>query len=431
MFILRDYQKKIIKDTFQALHKYNAPCVVAPCGSGKSVVIATIIKMFTDKKANVLFLVHVKELQEQIRNTLTAAGVNLDYVNVAMVQTQVRRTADTTDYKLIVTDENHHSLANSYVKIYERYSKAKRIGFTATPIRLNGGGLGDVNDILIESVSVKWLIENKFLAPFKYLAPSVIDSEKLRISKGDYSNKSIDGSFKKSILGDVKKIYDKYLSGCKTIVYCHSIEHSEIVAETLGGVTLHSKIDKNQRDKIINDFRTGKNKVLCNVMVLGEGFDVPDCDAVILLRPTKSLSLFIQQSMRCMRYKPNKQAIIVDMVENYKEHGLPDTPRTWSLESKPKSNTSTVRSQMCINCLSVSETIKNPCQYCGYVREVKENKLNVIDEEFEYKDITKIKLEYVPELSEVKNIQDLKKIQKAKNYKPGWVYHQAKIRKFL
>ena len=140
MFILRDYQKKIIKDTFQALHKYNAPCVVAPCGSGKSVVIATIIKMFTDRKANVLFLVHVKELQEQIRNTLTAAGVNLEYVNVAMVQTQVRRTTDATDYKLIVTDENHHSLANSYVEIYERYSKAKRIGFTATPIRLNGGG---------------------------------------------------------------------------------------------------------------------------------------------------------------------------------------------------------------------------------------------------------------------------------------------------
>lgn len=431
MFILRDYQKKIIKDTFQALHTHTAPCVVAPCGAGKSVIIATIIKMFTDKKANVLFLVHVKELQEQIKNTLIAAGVNTDYVNVAMVQTQVRRTSDTTDYKLIVTDENHHSLANSYVKIYQRYSKAKRIGFTATPIRLNGGGLGDVNDILIESVSVQWLINNKFLAPFKYLAPSVIDTNKLRLSKGDYSNKSIDGSFKKSILGDVKKIYDKYLSGRKTIVYCHSIEHSEIVANTLGGVTLHSKIDKKQRDQIIEDFRSGKNKVLCNVMVLGEGFDVPDCDAVILLRPTKSLSLFIQQSMRCMRYKPNKEAIIIDMVENYKEHGLPDTPREWSLETKPKTSTTNVRSQMCINCLTVSETIKNPCQHCGYVKEVKENKLDVIDEDFEYRDIKKIKTEYIPELSQVRNIEDLKKIQKAKKYKPGWVYHQAKLRKFL
>lgn len=431
MFVLRDYQKKIIKDTFQALHTHKAPCVVAPCGAGKSVIIATIIKIFTDKKANVLFLVHVKELQEQIKNTLINAGVNVNYVNVAMVQTQVRKTSDRTDYKLIVTDENHHSLANSYVKIYERYSNAKRIGFTATPIRLNGGGLGDVNDILIESVDVQWLIENNFLAPFKYLAPSVIDVDKLKLSKGDYSNKSIDGSFKKSILGDVKKIYDKYLKGCKTIVYCHSIEHSEVVAKTLGGVTLHSKIDKYQRDQIINDFRTGKVNVLCNVMVLGEGFDVPDCDAVILLRPTKSLSLFIQQSMRCMRYKPNKQAIIVDMVENYKEHGLPDTPRTWSLETKPKSERPTVRSQMCINCLSVAETIKNPCQYCGYVKEVQEHTIDVIDEDIEYRDIKKIKLEYIPELSEVKNIQDLQKIQKAKNYKPGWVYHQAKIRGYL
>ncbi|AXI27281.1 helicase [Gemella sp. ND 6198] len=431
MFVLRDYQKKIIKDTFQALKTHKAPCVVAPCGAGKSVIIATIIKLFTDKKANVLFLVHVKELQEQIKNTLLAAGVNPNYVNVAMVQTQVRKTSDKTDYKLIVTDENHHSLANSYIKIYERYSNAKRIGFTATPIRLNGGGLGDVNDILIESVNVQWLINNNFLAPFKYLAPSVIDIDKLKVSKGEYSNKSIDSSFKNSILGDVKKIYDKYLKGRKTIVYCHSIEHSEVVANTLGGVTLHSKIDKYKRNRIIDDFRTGKVKVLCNVMVLGEGFDVPDCDAVILLRPTKSLSLFIQQSMRCMRYKPNKEAIIVDMVENYKEHGLPDTPRVWDLETKPKTKKPKVRSQMCVNCLNVAESIKNPCQYCGYVKEIQERKLEVIDEEFEYRDIKKIKLEYIPELSEVKNINDLKKIQKAKKYKNGWVYYQAKLKGYL
>src|SRR5699024_249331 len=125
------------------------------------------------------------------------------------------------------------------------------------------------------------------------------------------------------------------------IVYAHSIEFSKKVAQEFNeaGISAEhadSKTPAKEREKIMSDFKTGKIKVLCNVDLISEGFDVPDCTVVIMLRPTESLVLDIQQSMRCMRYKPNKKATIIDHVANYTRFGLPDTPRTWSLEGRPK-----------------------------------------------------------------------------------------------
>ena len=122
-------------------------------GSGKSVVIAEIARKTTLKGNQVLFLVHRKELIDQIKNTFEFHGVDMRYVLFGMVQTIVRKVDKIVKPKLIITDENHHSLAASYKKIYEYFSDVPRLGFTATPVRLNGSGLGDVNDLLIECVS--------------------------------------------------------------------------------------------------------------------------------------------------------------------------------------------------------------------------------------------------------------------------------------
>ena len=143
---LRPYQNDLIDRVRQSyLQGFKAPCIVLPCGGGKSVIVADIAKKTTLKGNRVLFIVHRKELCEQIENTFKWWGVDMSLCIVAMVQTVSRRLDKIKPPSLIITDENHHSLANSYKKIYEAFPNAKRVGVTATPIRLDGSGLADVN----------------------------------------------------------------------------------------------------------------------------------------------------------------------------------------------------------------------------------------------------------------------------------------------
>lgn len=140
---LYDYQNDLVDRARQAyVDGYKAPCIVSPCGSGKSVMVAEIAKRTTRKGNRVLFLVHRRELIDQIKDTFQKMGVDNQLVNFGMVQTVVRHLKTIKKPQLIITDENHHGLAASYRKIYEYYSDVPRLGFTATPIRLNGSGLG-------------------------------------------------------------------------------------------------------------------------------------------------------------------------------------------------------------------------------------------------------------------------------------------------
>ncbi|WP_373737887.1 DEAD/DEAH box helicase, partial [Jeotgalibaca porci] len=280
-FQLYDYQETLVNKARQAyLDGYNAPCIVAPCGSGKSVMIAEIIRTATANKNKVLFIVHRQELIEQIEKTLIANEVDMDYVKLGMVQTIARRYKKMQRPDLIVVDENHHVLAQSYRNIINHF-QTKVIGFTATPIRLNGSGLGDINDILIEEVDVDWLIEHKRLAPFDYYMPNLIDSKKLKKSStGDFDSKSIDAALGKMIFGDVIKQYRKLADNTQAIVYCHSIEFSKTVAKEFNDAGIPAKhVDantpKSERSEIIQEFRDKKTMVLCNVDLFGEGFDVP------------------------------------------------------------------------------------------------------------------------------------------------------------
>ena len=187
---------------------YKAPCVVAPCGAGKSVIIGTIAKMTAEKGNYVLFLVHRKELCDQIQGTFESLGIPKENYKIGMVQTIVRRLDKTAKPSLIITDESHHGLAASYRKIYDHFHDVLRLGFTATPIRLNGSGLGDINDILIEEVDAEWLIQNNFLSPYKYYAPKLINTDFLKLnSLQEFSNSSIEKAMEKTIYGDVVEHY--------------------------------------------------------------------------------------------------------------------------------------------------------------------------------------------------------------------------------
>lgn len=438
---LRLYQINLINNVRQAyLQGYKSPCIVSPCGSGKSVMVAEIAKKTAAKKNRVLFLIHRKELSEQIADTFKWWGVDMDYVEVGMVQTVVRRLEKTIKPNLIITDENHHSLASSYRKIYDYFPNARLVGFTATPIRLNGGGLGDVNDKLIIGPTVTELIEWGNLAPFKYYAPEIIDTSKLKIKRGEYVQSDIEDLFQnKAIWGDVVKHYKKLSDGKQAICYCSSIKQSKRMAEEFNQAGIVAKhIDgetpKAEREAAIEYFRQGKIMILCNVDLISEGFDVPDCNTAILLRPTQSLSLYIQQSMRPMRYKEGKTAIIIDHVGNVGRFGTPDIDREWSLEPKKGSN-STVKEEnpvkQCMECFYTVLRTATICPECGYEFGREEKEVEQVESELvEINSFSGFTTDYrKPE--DCKNMAELYQLAKNKNYKPGWAYHQGKLMGFI
>ena len=389
-----------------------------------------------------MFLVHRRELVEQIRQTFIQNDVDIDLVHFGMVQTVVNRIKrnDIETPSLIITDESHHALANSYRKIYDYFKDVPKIGFTATPVRLNGSGLGDVNDKIIEGPKVQWLIENKRLAPFKYYAPNDLDRSKLKMNSiREFSSASISNAMERKIYGNAVKHYEKLADGEQAIAYCHNIESSIRTAEEFNShgipaAHIDAKTPKAERDAIIDKFRRGEIKVLSNVEIIGEGFDVPDCSTVILLRPTKSLSLYIQMAMRGMRYRPNKTATIIDHVNNVEEHGLPNYPHEWSLTVKKNKSTkeNMVMVKTCKECLYTWEAKgnSNECPNCGHIEEVETKEMD-IDETAELKELnTAITLDF-REPEDCKNMKELYELAKNRGYKKGWVYHQGKARGFI
>lgn len=430
---LYDYQTDLILRVRAAWREgFRRPCIVLPCGGGKSVICADMAKRTADNGKNVLFLVHRRELCGQIEAAFRDYGVDMDRCFVGMVQTVSRNPKRVPAPSLIITDENHHCLASGYRKIYEAFPDARCVGVTATPVRLNGGGLGEINDKLIVGVSAKWLIANNRLSPYDYYAPPVADLSGLRSRNGDYDADEIARALDKpKIYGDVIRYYRKLADGKKAICCCATIEHSRAMCKAFcdAGIPAYhidGETPKNKRERAIRAFREGTIKILCNVDLISEGFDVPDCGASILLRPTKSLTLYIQQSMRCMRYLPGKRAVILDHVGNVHRHGLPDADREWSLDPKPAPKSkNTVSVRQCSRCFYTHKPVPS-CPNCGFVYEKTERELR----EEQKAELTRIVGTYASE-NECGSVSELYAFAKKRGYKPGWVYYISKQRGWL
>lgn len=436
---LRDYQIKAINDVHSAwAHGFKRPCVVMPCGAGKSITVADMAKRTTDNKKRVLFLVHRQELCEQIYNTFLSYGVDMTLCEIGMVQTISRRLDRMLAPSLIITDENHHCLAASYRKIYDHWSNVCCIGVTATPIRLNGSGLGEVNDCLIIGPTVRELIERNCLSDFDYYAPPVADLSGLKTKRtGDFDPDEIEKALNKpQIYGDVIEYYHELAEGRQAVCYCATISHSKAMAaefrsKGISAEHIDGDTPKAERKEIIRKFRDGELTILCNVDLISEGFDVPDCSAVILMRPTKSLTLYIQQAMRCMRYKPYKRAVIIDHVGNVHRFGLPDQDIEWSLSPKrsPKKTGKSKTDEdfnivQCPKCFFTHQPAE-ACPKCGYVYPVKEERSFKESKEARLERITETVRHYT-QPKECRSHEELVAYAKNKGYKPGWVYYAAK-----
>lgn len=437
---LRPYQADLVEQVKTAWRQgYKAPCIVLGCGGGKSCIVAEIARRTTWGGKRVLFLVHRRELVTQIYRTFASWGVLLDNCDIGMVQTYTRHINKLRKPALIITDENHHSLAQSYKRIYDAFPNVCRVGVTATPVRLNGDGLGDVNDKLIIGVSTKWLIDHGYLAPYDYYAPDIAELTGLHTRRGEFISGEIEGRMiKKAVFGDVIGYYSKLANGKKAVCYCATVNHSKRMAQAfcdagIPAAHIDGETPPALRDKLIERFRSGDIKILCNVDLISEGFDVPDCECAILLRPTKSLTLFIQQSMRCMRYKQGKRAIIIDHVGNYARHGMPDDDREWTLDKKEHKKRERekpiVGVTQCPECFFTFKTEEHGrvCPNCGYALP---NKREVEEQSGELIHVTSFSTHYdTPDACQ--SYTELLEYAKRKGYKPGWAYYQAKNRGYI
>lgn len=440
---LREYQIDLVNGVSRSWRTgHRTPCIVLPCGGGKSVIVAEMAKRTAERGKYILFLVHRKELCEQILRTFLWWGVDMRFVRIMMVQTACHRLGKMPCPDLIITDENHHSKASSYTKIYDYYRDAYRVGVTATPVRLDGSGLSDVNDDLVIGVSAKWLIENHCLAPYDYYAPSVADLSTVKVRRGEFDAKSAEKIMLESkVYGDVIGYYRKFADGMQAVCYCTTVKHSQAMAAQfraagIDAAHIDGQMKKAERTKIVEEFRRGAIDILCNVDLISEGFDVPDCSCVIMLRPTQSLTLFIQQAMRCMRYRRGKRAVILDHVGNYARHGMPDDDREWTLEGKPKRKGMKQEAMpeeryiTCTNCFAVIAGDVQNCPYCGAEIERRERK--AIEQETETA-LVQIKGFTVNTKTpdECRSYAELLEYARMMGYKPGYAYIKAKQMGFL
>lgn len=438
----RDFFPKIIADWKKGIKRI---CVVAPCGAGKTVLFASMAAATQKNGKTVFFCVHRKELLDQTVNTFKKFDIRFDSIYVMMISQAVKDNYPQPD--IVIFDECQHSMAKTWKKVIDKFPNAYYIGLTATPCRLDNKPFGDLYEDMITGITAKELIDSGYLSKYRYYAPVVTDLSALKRKGSDFdTQQAAELLMERAVFGDVIQHYKLLADGMQAICYCSSIAHSERMAEEfqkagINAVHFDGNTPKKQRDEIIQKYRDKEISILCNVDLISEGFDCPDCECCILLRPTMSLSLYIQQAMRCMRPKEGKTAIILDHVNNVSRHGLPDDNREWSLHTvpKPSAEKHTEDGRMSIRtCTYCFGTYKanntHECPYC--------HKKEILTEH-EIKNIKKIHLEEIKESAkqkaaarvenydsdkDCKTLNELMAYAKKKGYKPGWAYFQAKKR---
>jgi len=353
---LRPYQEAAVADLRLAYATgHRAPLLVMPTGAGKTQVFTYITAAMAQRGRRVTILVHRRELIAQASRKLDQAGVTHGIIaagtpatnapiQVASVQTLVRRLEETPSPDLIIIDEAHHAAAGSWGKILDHWPDALRLGVTATPARLDGRGLRDNFDLIVHGPTVSDLTAAGYLAPSKlYAPPQVADLSAIPTRAGDFASDATAAAMDKpSITGDAIDHYQRICPGAPAIAFCCTTDHAENVAAQFRSAGFSSQAILGttaiaQRDQQLKDLASGAIQILTSVDVISEGTDVPAVTAAILLRPTASLGLYLQQVGRILRPAAGKtHAIVLDHVGNIHRHGWPDDVRTWSLNSKPR-----------------------------------------------------------------------------------------------
>ena len=348
---LRPYQQQAISDLRMAYRSgAHAPLLVAPTGAGKTIILAAITQAAADRGRRILILVHRRELIRQTSAKLTNAVVThgiiaagfepSDHpVQVASVQTLARRLQQQHwQPDLIVIDEAHHAIAGTWAKVISHWPDSLLLGVTATPVRQDGRGLGGMFTKLVLGPSTADLMAAGYLTPVKiYAPPQVADLSGIRTRAGDYANDQAAAAMTRpTVTGDAISHYQRIAASQPAIAFCCNVNHATSVCDAFNAAGISAATllgNTTDRDALVARFATGELQVLVTVDVVSEGFDCPGAAVAILLRPTQSEGLYLQQVGRVLRPAPGKAAaIILDHVGNVHRHGFPDDVRPWTID---------------------------------------------------------------------------------------------------
>ena len=383
---LRDYQDTGVGQIREAMiDGYGSILYVLPTGGGKTIVFSYIAQNAARIGTRTCILVHRRELLRQASEKLRMFDVphgviapghprTNDLVQVASKDTLVHRLPE-YQFDLLVCDEAHHATAETYKRIWRYYTNAIVLGVTATPCRMSGAGLKTEFETMIVGPSVAELQAAGHLAPCKlYGPPHTLDLKRVTSRGGDYKREQIEQLMdRRDIIGDAIDHYRKHLNGAPTLVFCASVAHAEHTAALyreagFRAESVDGSLPDEVRDERIAGIGNGRLNALMSCDLIGEGLDVPGVWGIQSLRPTKSLSVWLQQVGRGLRPAPGKTAIILDHVGNWVRHGLPAAAREWSLEEgsvKEKDAEKAPITKQCPECYHV-HTPAPTCPCCGY-----------------------------------------------------------------
>jgi superfamily II DNA or RNA helicase len=467
MYELRPYQQAAINNIKTAFVKgKNRIMVCSPTGSGKGVMLSHIINSAANKGSTVLFLVHRREIVNQISaymdhyeipHGVIMAGDFHDprfLVNLASIQTIVRRMEQKTfePSDIIIVDEAHHATAATYLKVINAFQKKLLIGFSATPVRKSGMGLGNLFDELITVATISDLVKDGFLVPTRYYAPFTPDLSGVKITAGDYNEKQLNmvmlqGQITKGIVEN----WQKYGEDRQTICFTATVAHSVAVCEAFqaAGIPaehIDGKSELEERKKVLRRYRNGDVRVLCNCAVFTEGVDIPQIACVIMARPTKSISMYLQCIGRGMRICDGKKdMILLDHAGVYWEHGPVEEITEWTLDetkkiASEKNEERKEKNSKPIECKQCGRvyTGQLKCPSCGTIPDIKR-----YGEDVDYIDGVLGEIVYKGGIGKKQKKPEKKEATKDekqafysqlmtycynKNYAPGWISHKYRER---
>lgn len=468
-----------------------------------TVIFSQIATRAVAKGNKVCILVHRQELVRQSSMTLAENGVPHAIISpknvvdqarvmqiqrfgnhvvkddapvlVASVQTLVRRLHLLDDISLLVIDEAHHTSAGSWQKVAEKMANKKVLGVTATPVRQDGRGLGDFFNAMVEGPTVKWLIDEGYLCkPIIYRAGGA-DLTGVKTVAGDYNKGQLGEAVeRKPLIGDAVDHYEKICPGVPAIAFCVSVKHAYMVAEQFSergwrAIALEGNTDKTVRFEALEKLAAGELDVVASCDIISEGTDVPLVGCGLMLRPTKSLGLWLQQAGRVLRRYPDielmgeakmqglvqdgvHRAFILDHSGNSFVHGLPQLPRQWTLDTtKPKKPAGDPDDRFCEGCgyIFFERPLPDNCPECGYALPVAQRRgVDVEDgllEQVGEADQDAILADYLLKfpvwsggvniaegpyndvVNKADTIEKILQVAKARDYKPGWVCRRAMI----
>jgi superfamily II DNA or RNA helicase len=458
--ILRPYQIDVIDEIDRAIAAGRRRILlVAPTGSGKTVIGGEIISHFTRTYRPVLVLAHRLEIITQTSKKLYARGIRhgiikagfaprpMERVQLASVQTlwvrAVRSEAmplPPTD--LLIIDECHHATAMTWRRLIAAYPNAVLLGLTATPCRGDGRGLGGIFDTMIECPQVAELIAQGYLVKSRVYAPVTPNLRGVRVRAGDYVEDQLaERMDDPKLIGDIVTHWHKFGERRRTVAFACNVAHSlhlrnEFVRSGVRAEHLDGQTPKEERDAILARLASGETELVSNCMVLTEGWDMPEVGCAILARPTRKMGLFRQMIGRVLRPADGKpDAVILDHSGAVYAHGLPEDPVEWTLDPErlAKNPTHVARLERhagklleCSQC-SALRPAGQPCPACGFLPHRPPRDVFVGEGELGLVDASR-RARAAPNDPETRLRWHsmFAHIAKERGYKPGWIAHKYK-----